>query len=235
MIAITALCASAGVGIKASHQVGKHKMIPTEQVNPTDLKASLRIIYDQPEGELHSYLRSGEAIYPEGSRIYVGDQIDGRMDVVFAEDGKVYLKNILYNIGKAWGNSWVEGELSEDGTQIIVPLGQSVYHSYIYDADIVLAWGSTVIAYDEGGTPYIDFIPDERTTEAVYTIDGETITLEDGIAPVEDPNNEFWDFEATGLGTYWTDDLSFAGAMEWNTVFTETEPLDPNGPTVITE
>ena len=235
LIAITALCASASVGIKTSHDVRKNKMEQVQQAKPTDLKSSMRVIYDQPEGELHSYLRSGKAIYPEGNRIYTGDQIDGRMDVVFAEDGKVYLKNILYNIGKAWGNNWVEGQLSDDGTQIIVPMGQSVYHSYTYDADIVLAWGSTVIAYNEDGTPYIDFIIDERTTEVVYTIDGETITLEDGIAPVEDPDNEFWDFEATGLGTYWTDDMSFAGALEWNTVFTETEPLDPTGPTVITE
>ena len=235
MIAITALCASAGVGTKSSHAVKNNKMEQVQQAKLADLKSSTRVIYVQPEGELHSYLRSGYAIYPDSDRIYMGEQTNGRMDVVFAEDGKVYLKNILYNIGNSWITSWVEGQLSDDGTQIIVPLGQSVYHSKFYGCNILLAWGSTVIAYKENGEPYIDFIIDESITEAVYTIDGETITLENGIAPVEDPDNEFWDFEATGLGTYWVEDMSFAGALEWNTVFTETEPLDPTGPTVITK
>ena len=232
-----AFSASAGMSFNASHNVKANKMVKTERVMAMkDMKkAPSRVITDQPEGELHSYLRSGDAIYPQGQNIYSGEQVNGRMDVVFAEDGKVYLKNILYNIGKAWTNSWVEGQLSEDGTQIIVPMGQSVYYSFNYQADILLAWGTTEIAYDESGEPYINFTIDDRTTEVIYTIDGETIYGPEGIAPVEDEDNPFWNFEATGLGTYWTDDMSFAGALEWGTVFTETEPLDPSGPSVITE
>jgi hypothetical protein len=236
--AVVAIGASAGVSFKASHNVRGAKMTKTERMMPSKaIKGGpSRVINEQPAGQLKSYLRSGDAIYPDGQNILMGPQEDGRMDIVFAEDGHtVYLKNILYNIGKAWMNSWVEGQLNDEGTEITVPLGQSLYYSYTYDADILLAWGVTMIAYDEAGTPYIDFVIDDRMTEVVYTIDGQTIYGPEGVAPVEDEQNPYWGFEATGLGSYWTDDYSFAGALEWGTVFTETEPLDPTGPTVITE
>ena len=234
--AVVAISASAGASFTASHNVKSRGVMKTEKVTPSPkmLKGQpSRVITEQPEGELKSYLRSGDAIYPQGQLILSGEQENSRMDIVFAEDGKVYLKNILYNTGTTWGNNWVEGQLNDEGTEIIVPMGQSLYYSNLYQADILLAWGTTVIAQDEAGNPFIDFIVDERTTEVVYTIDGETIYGPEGVAPVEDEMNPYWNFEATGLGGYWTDDLSFAGALEWNTVLTETEPYAP--PTVITE
>jgi len=234
--AVLALSASAGIGFKASHNVNSLKLNDNRASVPSALKrAPSRVITEQPAGELKSYLRAGDAIYPDGQNIYAGEQVDGRMDIVFAADGKVYLKNILYNIGNAWANCWVEGQLNDEGTEITVAMGQSLYHSYTYQADILLAWGTTQIAYDETGTPYIDFVVDERMTDVVYTIDGETIYGPEGVAPVEDDQNPYWGFEATGLGSYWTDDMSFAGALEWNTVLTETEPLAPEGPSIITE
>ena len=234
--AVLALSASAGISFKASHNVNSLKLSDNRASVPSALKrAPSRVITEQPAGELKSYLRAGDAIYPDGQNIYAGEQVDGRMDIVFAADGKVYLKNILYNIGNAWANCWVEGQLNDEGTEITVAMGQSLYHSYTYQADILLAWGTTQIAYDETGTPYIDFVVDERMTDVVYTIDGETIHGPEGVAPVEDDQNPYWGFEATGLGSYWTDDMSFAGALEWNTVLTETEPLAPEGPSIITE
>ena len=234
--AVLALSASAGIGFKASHNVNSLKLNDNRASVPLALKrAPSRVITEQPAGELKSYLRAGDAIYPDGQNIYAGEQVDGRMDIVFAADGKVYLKNILYNIGNAWANCWVEGQLNDEGTEITVAMGQSLYHSYTYQADILLAWGTTQIAYDETGAPYIDFVVDERMTDVVYTIDGETIYGPEGVAPVEDDQNPYWGFEATGLGSYWTDDMSFAGALEWNTVLTETEPLAPEGPSIITE
>ena len=233
--AMVAMCATAGINVKASHNVRSARITPVEK-GVRALKAGpSHVITEQPAGELHSYLRSGTAIYPEGQDIYMGDQVDGRMDIVFADDGKVYLKNILYRTGDLWGNYWVEGQLNDQGTEITVQMGQSLYWSYTYQADILLAWGTTEIAYDEAGTPYINFLIDDRMEEVIYTIDGETIYGPEGVAPVEDASNPYWGFVATGLGAYWTDDYSFAGAMEWGTVFTETEPLAPEGPTIITE
>ena len=173
--ALVAFSASAGITVKTSHNVKSARFTPGQKVTQTTINAfksgPSRVITEQPQGELKSYLRTGQAIYPQGQDIYMGDQEDGRMDIVFADGGKVYLKNILYNIGKAWADSWVEGQLNEDGTEITVPMGQSVYWSYTYQADILLAWGMTQIAYDETGAPYIDFIIDDRMQEIVYTID----------------------------------------------------------------
>lgn len=237
LLAITvALCASASISFNASHNVRANRMAITGK-NITAVKnlkgGPSRAITEQPQGELHSYMRTCDAIYPVGNSIYMGEQLSDRVDIVFADDGKVYLKNILYNTTSTWGNGWIEGQLNDEGTEIIIPMGQSLYYSNYYQADILLAWGKTEIAYRDNGEAYIDFIVDERVTEVVYTIDGETITGPEGIAPVSDDTNPFWNFEATGLGSYWTDDMSFAGALEWNTVMTETEPYAP--PTVITE
>ena len=185
-------------------------------------------ITEQPEGELRSYVRSGDAVFPSGQSLTYGTQ-SGRMDIVFADGGKVYMKNILYQMGTAYADSWVEGQLNEDGTQITVPMGQSVFYSDTYTADIVLTWGTTSV----NGTSLV-VTRDESVTEAVYAIDGETITLLGGVAPVEDANNQYWHFCATGLTCYWTDDNSFGGALEWNTVLTFTdEPVFE--PTLITE
>ena len=235
LAATVALCASAGISFNASHNVRANKMADTGKTMTTakNLKAASRVITEQPQGELHSYMRTGDCLFPDGNNIYSGESMTDRVDIVFADGGKVYLKNILYNTGKTWGTGWVEGQLNDEGTEITVPMGQSLYYSNTYQADILLAWGTTQIAYPDDGDPYIDFIVDDRVTEVVYTIDGETIICPEGIAPVDDGINPFWDFEATGLGTYWTDDLSFAGALEWNSVMTETEPFAP--PTIITE
>jgi len=233
-----AVSASAGVSLKANRTIKSNKIVNTKvtKFKAADLKqkADFRVINEQPEGELKSYLRAGDAIYAASGSIYQGEQqANARMDVVFAENNVVYLKNILYQSGQYFGDNWVEGTINEEGTEITVPMGQSIYWSDQYSADVVLAWGSTVIAYNEEGSPYIEFVPDDRTTEVVYTIDGNTITMPEGIAPIEDEANQYWRFEATGLGCYWTDDDSFGGFMEWNTVFTETEPFV--APTVITE
>ena len=150
------------------------------------------------------------------------------MEVVFAEDGTVYFKNLLYNSGAQFGENWVEGVLVDN--EIHVPMGQSIYWSDQYQADVVLTWGSTYIYTTDEGT-YLGITPDENVQEVVYTIDGETIYGPVGVGPVEDPNNQYWRFEVTGLGTQWTDDESFGGFMEWETVLTETEPFV--APTVI--
>ena len=230
-----AVSASAGVSLKAQRVVKSNKVVNTEMTKMKLTKSQtpmLRSLKAQPEGELKTYTRAGEAIYPNGSNISVGDQ-NGRMDVVFAEDGKVYLKNILYNTGTQFGDNWVEGQLDEQNN-IHIPMGQSIYWSDQYQADVVLAWGTTTVVEDVDGA-YIDFAVNPDITEVVYTIDGETMTMTEpqGIAPVEDPDNYYWRFCATGLGCVWTDDASFGGALEWETVFTEREPVV--APTVITE
>ena len=171
--AVVAISASAGVSFKSNHSVKHNKIINTEmtKLNAKDMKAkaSLRVITDQPEGELKTYNRAGNAVYVSGGYLTAGEQ-SGRMNIVYAEDGKVYLNNILMGCGGYFGNSWVEGYI--DGNELRVPLGQSIYWSDDYQADVVLAMGTT---YVEGTSLY--FTVDDRATEAVYVIDGEKVYI----------------------------------------------------------
>ena len=219
-----AVSASAGVNLKASRSIKSNKIMPkTEMVKSTvkvnDLKAKtqMRATIAAPEGEAKTYLRSGKAIYVSNGYLYTGEQ-NKRIDMVYGENGKVYMKNLLFGTGDAYGENWVEGQMNEDGTEIVVPMGQSIYYSDYYMADVVLGFGQTEVLYDEEGSPYLSLTVDDRVTEAVYSVDGDVITLQGTDGPAEF-TGELSDYEAYGLCAYWTDDLSFAG-IEWNTVFT---------------
>ena len=225
--AAVAISASAGMNFKSAHALKSNKMVNKEmtKMNVKNLKAdkaSFRVITEQPEGELKSYNRAGFYVYVSNGYLYSGQQDGNRMDIVYGEDGKVYMKNVICGIGSYFGDSWVEGTI--EGNEIHVPMGQSIYWSDQYQADVVLAMGNTI--QDEEG--YWGFEIDERATEAVYVIDGQTITLQG----TEDQNAAD-DLFGYGLSAYWTDDNSWSGFIEWNTVLTEREPVI--APEVITE
>ena len=232
-----AVSASAGVNLKATHPLKSNKGVNMEKLTK-DQKQSMKTVKtlrtpsvkDEPVGETKYYLRSGDAIYRSSNGISYGTQ-NNRLEVVYGENGAVYFKNLLFGSGASYGDNWVEGYLNEDGN-IVVPLGQSIYWSDDYQADVVLAWGSSYVYSNDEGT-YLGFTKDEEVNEVVYTLDGEIMRGPVGVGPVEDPNNQYWRFEVTGLGTQWTDDESFGGFMEWETVLTETEPFV--APTLITE
>ncbi len=221
------LAASAGVPFKATHHLKKNRIINTEMIkmNPKELKAKadFRVITERPEGEVKIYNRSGQGVYISGGDFYAGEQY-GSVEIVYAEDGTVYIKNILCECSAYYGDSWVEGTI--EGNEIHVPVGQSIYWSYDYQAGVVIGMGSTRV---EDGSLYFEL--DTRATEAVYVIDGETISLQ---GTYDNPTgSDYPEFEGYGLGCYWTDDNSFGGFNEWYTVLTEVETIVT--PTVITE
>ena len=227
--AAVALSASAGIQFKSTHSVKTNKMVNKEMVkaNISKDKASFRVINTQPEGELKSYNRAGQYDYNNNGYLYCGQQDGNRMDIVYAEDGKVYMKNILCGSGSSFGDYWVEGTI--EGNEIHVALGQEIYYSDYYSASVLLAWGEAGI--DADGNIY--FIRDERAEEAVYAIDGETITLLGSEGSTGGDYNVEEDYHGIGLTAYWEDDDSWTGFLEWNTVLTEREPVVT--PTVITE
>ena len=224
-----AVSASAGVNSKdnACRQIDK-------KVHKTALKAPSRvdIITEQPEGTLVSYTRDGEYMSVSLYGYEAGYQT-GRVKVVYADDGKtVYIKDPLcYAEGVG---AWVQGELSEDGLTISVPLGQYVYYDDAYGYGLILAWGSTV-AYDFGDDFYwIDFYEDESVTEATYAVDPDngTITLLGTEGNVENPYP--YNCEATGLAGIW-DDGDGAATLEWGSTWTvrgEAVPAVPANPEV---
>ena len=188
------------------------------------------IITEQPEGTLVNYMRSGEymtvSLYG-----YETTAQSGRVKVVYADDGEtVYIQDPLC-YGEGVG-AWVQGQLSEDGLTISVPLGQYVSYNEEFDYGLILAWGSTMVI-DLGDDFYwVEFFADDSKDEVTYAIDPDngTITMLDseGDMTVDYPYN----YEATGLAGIWSDDGSVA-TIEWGTTWTElgeTLPAVPANP-----
>lgn len=165
-----------------------------------------------PEGEVKYYKRSGSCIYVESGYVTPGDQ-EGTIELTYAADNKVWFKNIFYGVADQYGDSYVYGTLSDDGTKITVPMGQSIYYSDSYSADIVLSWGTSVVT----GTS-LTWTPDDDVSEAVYVVEGNTIKLQGG-GPAPS-GSDYPAYEGNGLGSVWTDDGSFGGFLEWGTVLT---------------
>lgn len=185
---------------------------------------SSSIIYDQPEGELKTYYRSGGAMFFQDLfvdiQLLTGPQ-EGHAYVVYGDNGKVYFKDPVYGLKTG---AWVEGTLSDDGTQIIVPMGQPIYEQDGYTLD--LCWAST----EYGGPDYynyypIDFTVDERIVDAVYTIDGDCLYLENTTG---DLDAGFPDAASIyGLSAVWSNDITHWNmCIDFGTVYTE-RPFDP--------
>ena len=195
------------------------------------------VITEQPAGTLKNYTREGCCVinqYDYG--FYVAYQ-EGKVSIVFAEDGKVYMKNPL--LAMAY-DTWVEGTLSDDGKTISIPMGQVLYHSEYYDADVVLSWGSTSEAAINWDTYELEvnYTPDESVEAAIFTIDGDKIRLENsaGTAMEDLTGEDLAEFAATGLTAIWADTRGWVQTIEWFTTLTEVpaaQPAVPANPEII--
>ena len=185
-------------------------------------------ITEQPEGTLVTYNRSGNAVYVAAG-VYTAVSQSGEMDIVYDPDGTtVYLKNIVFKSDSIFGDYWVEGELNADGTAISVSMGQKIYRVGTTNTYVKLAWGSSTYRV-HNGEQYFSFNVDEGVNRAIYSIDGNTITLQNSYTDETAGNPEF---KGTGLGCVLSSsNESFGGFMEWNTVLTG----PPVSPTVITD
>ena len=209
-----AASASAGFPVKrGGHQGLKTLKSITERTTKRHASGMRKApITTAPEGEVKYYKRSGSCLYAESGSIIPGDQ-EGTIELTYAADNKVWFKNIFYGVADYYGDSYVYGTLSDDGTKITVPMGQSIYYSDTYSADVVLSWGTSVVT----GTS-LTWTPDDDVSEAVYVVEGNTIKLQGG-GPAPS-GSDYPAYEGNGLGSVWTDDGSFGGFLEWGTVLT---------------
>ena len=223
-----AITATAGVQVKnVRPDVKNHKFVaPTTKMVQKSTNRMNAIVTDQPAGELKTYNRSGESMVNSIFGLSLTEQ-SGKCYIVYAEDGQtIYMKDPLSGYTEG---AWVEGTI--EGNIISIPLGQSVYYSDYYQADVVLRWATTYTYedYNEEGEPatYIGVEYDDRATVVEYQVDGDVITMlgSDGDMNAEFPNN----YCATGLTAQWTDDDSWSGNMDWKTVLTWTENYVPHG------
>lgn len=192
-------------------------------------KAAAQVITETPDGTAYDYTRAGRACYgTSGGYVAVDEQI-GNTRIVYNPDGTtVYIRDLLYKLNDYFGHTWVQGTLA-DGV-LTIPMGQVIYHSADYNADIVLCWGTT---YDNNGQ--IGFTCDDNVTEVTFTVgeDG-SLTLNNTVAPTTDDPSVIEAYLGTGLTAYWSDDNSWTGFMVFNTVFSD--PQDASDvPTLITE
>ena len=187
-------------------------------------------ITEQPAGTLKNYTREGKCVvadYEDG--LYVAYK-EGKVSIVYAEDGEtIYMKNPIMAMSY---DTWVEGYISEDGTTIKIPMGQVLYHSEYYDADVILSWGSTsegMINWDTYEVE-VNYTPDESITEAVFRIEGDKIYLENSQGADVLTAEDLAEFAATGLSAIWADNRAWVQTIEWGTILTELPAPDPAVP-----
>ena len=234
-LALLITCVAVALSASAIVQSSGNAYRPMDKLQHAGMmKAPSRvdIITEQPEGTVVNYTRGGEymtvSLYG-----YESAYQTGRVKLVYADDGQtVYIQDPLC-YGEGVG-AWVQGQLSDDGLTISVPLGQYVAYNEEYDYGLILAWGSTMVI-DLGDDFYwLDFYADETKTEVCYAVDPEngTITMLDSEGSVDNPYP--YDCEATGLAGVWSDDGTVA-TIEWGSTWTvmgETVPAVPANPEV---
>lgn len=152
------------------------------------------IITEQPEGQLKTYDRTGSYYYNYDGYLRTGAQT-GTIDIVFADNNKVYLKDPVNNMPIG---SWVVGDLNEAGNTITVKLGQYLYKDAEYGYVTL-----RMVQYDDD---YEWFDP-IATEEVTYTIQGEKISI----------NGTYR--KGICLGVVWEEYNEWAGNADYGTVY----------------
>ena len=197
-----------------------------EVVTPT-------LILDQPEGELMTFQRTGGCIYY--TIFGLGNQLqEGKINVVFSpEPGKVYVQNAM--MWYDYVGAWVEGTYDEATGIITIPTGQYI-HYYPEDGyGVQMMWGHTYIYQDvdpETGEEgyWLEYEIDQDVTEICFKIEGDKIYLLDSEGDLDAPFPE--NYTSSGIIGMWSDDQSWANAIEFNTYGEELNlvpavPADP--------
>lgn len=153
------------------------------------------IITAPAEGEKKIYQRSGVGYYLYNQNLYYDDQ-SGNVEIVEAADGVIYIKDFISQAGLG---TYFKG--TKAGNTITIPAGQVAYYNASNNYGLKLSY----VSYDsDNGWAAID-------GDITMTVDGNTITLNGTGNPTEGGNL---------AGLIWTDDNSFSGYGDYNTVFT---------------
>ena len=148
------------------------------------------IITSPAEGESKLYDRSGFGYYVSNGNLYYAQQ-SGKTEIVETTDGVVYIKNFISNVTTG---AWVKG--TKNGNTITVSAGQIIFYNTNYDYGLYIA----KTAYDdENGFA-------EVAGDITLTVDGNTISLDDTD-------------EDHPVAAFWTDDNTFSGYGDYETVF----------------
>lgn len=177
------------MGRYAAQQQAKARS-PYKVIEDTEEVDDNGIIIKPAEGEHKFYDRTGMGYYVSNQQMMVAEQ-SGKIEIVECPDGRVYFKDFISSLGFG---SWIKGQ--KVGNTITIPVGQVIMYNSTYSYGLYVApaiWNE--------GAGYI-----QAEGDITMTVDGNTITLdnsdEDHIA-----------------ACFWTDDNSFSGYGDYNTVF----------------
>lgn len=187
--------------------------------------APSRLSDDEVGGEnyfIYQRTSSGFAfINSAGTTAYTGFvPQSGIIEIQTTDGGLIYfVRNIVYGSEKEFGNYWVEGESDQEGG-FTIPLGQTIYKTRGRKA--VLSWGT--VSYN-ASTGQTTFTRDESVSYVTYTMDGNTIHIENTSGPDAVDAQEDVSYDATGLSIVWEDEeasgdddnYEWAGYCEWGT------------------
>ena len=144
------------------------------------------IITAPAEGELKYYTRTGTAYYySSGWKVTTQS---GHATVIECADGTVYFKNPISRLSY---ETYIKG--TKNGNTITIPAGQPILYNAEYGATIDIKMGSYV-----SGT---GFGPNAEQSDIIFTVDGNTLTLE---------GTSSTDYVV--LGGFWSDDNSMQSA-----------------------
>ena len=212
-----------------------------EEIEPEPEPETPDLITELPAGCADfKFMRSGVCLY---SSYFFGigmTDIDGDLIVAFNEDAtKAYIQNPIW-----WFDSygtWVEGDFDLNTGIITVPTGQYLTWSDSYGYGIQLMWGSSYIYsdVDEDGEEgyYLGTELDERAEEIQFQVSPDFKYI-DLLNCESDLDAEFpLNYEVTGLYAIYSDDLGWAGALEFTEEgqhmgeYLEIKPVQPANPT----
>lgn len=177
------------------------------------------IITEQPKGELRSYARSGFAFGFDNSdgMIYSEPQDGMDINLVFSEDGKyVYMQN---PVSKTLLDSWVSGTIDEEGN-LHFPLFQWLDYNEDFNYGVRTA---ACVLVEQGNAISYYMVPNliEMSFTLNKTTGAYTLDRIDGID---------YSTEAPRLiyGCYWTNDNSWTGFGDFDSVYTPNFPWSPD-------
>lgn len=180
----------------------KHSTKTLSAVSRAEDDAATPIIV-APEGTVKTYQRSGLGIYEDGFYPAVGADYGLITEVVWCENGDVYIKNPLmfYNC-----DAYMKGHV--EGNEIVVDLPQPLEFTTDIELSITLLKGEV----DDYGD--LEFIPEEGDCQLRYTIEGDSF------------GRQLDEDEFTMLGLIWDDYFMDYGELECQYVPFNATPIE---------
>ena len=149
-------------------------------------------------------------VYYRGGRSYVNSEgfsqtnQDGTIQLVWCEDGTVYIRNILYSYPTS---SWVKG--TRQGNTLSVPIRQPVYYNPVADVTYSIGWGMS-----DGWGGYSNYDAYADTFDFEIDDEQQTVSLKNSS-------------EEVFMGLFWDDDNAFAWAGDFETVWNYWKDFEP--------